>query len=32
MKPIMYVVIEGVIWKITAEGEWVQIPPSGDHR
>ncbi|WP_235869043.1 Ig-like domain-containing protein [Photobacterium kishitanii] len=28
MKPIMYVVIEGVIWKITAEGEWVQIPPS----
>ncbi|MBP2698698.1 RTX toxin [Photobacterium sp. CAIM 1937] len=24
----MYVVVEGVIWKITAEGEWVQIPPS----
>ncbi len=31
MKPIMYVVIEGVIWKITAEGEWVQIPIR-DHR
>ncbi|WP_439794422.1 T1SS-143 repeat domain-containing protein [Photobacterium leiognathi] len=24
----MYVVVEGVIWKITAEGEWIQIPPS----
>nr|WP_318476879.1 type I secretion C-terminal target domain-containing protein [Photobacterium leiognathi] len=28
MKPVMYVVVEGVIWKITAEGEWIQIPPS----
>ncbi|WP_039860836.1 type I secretion C-terminal target domain-containing protein [Photobacterium sp. SKA34] len=28
MKPIMYVVVEGVIWKITAEGEWIQVPPS----
>ncbi|MCP4955207.1 MAG: RTX toxin, partial [Photobacterium aquimaris] len=24
----MYIVVEGVIWKITAEGEWIQIPPS----
>ncbi|WP_439787889.1 T1SS-143 repeat domain-containing protein [Photobacterium leiognathi] len=24
----MYVVVEGVIWKITTEGEWIQIPPS----
>ncbi|WP_163920184.1 hypothetical protein [Photobacterium sp. Alg240-V54] len=28
MKPLMYIVVEGVIWKITAEGEWIQIPPS----
>ncbi|KJG40495.1 RTX toxin [Photobacterium angustum] len=28
MKPIMYVVVEGVIWKITTEGEWIQVPPS----
>ena len=28
MKPMMYVVIEGIIWKITDLGEWVQIPPS----
>ncbi|PSV87343.1 RTX toxin, partial [Photobacterium angustum] len=25
---MMYVVIEGIIWKITDSGEWVQIPPS----
>ncbi|MCG3865459.1 RTX toxin [Photobacterium sp. Ph5] len=24
----MYIVIEGIIWKITDSGEWVQIPPS----
>nr|WP_233217596.1 Ig-like domain-containing protein [Photobacterium sp. GB-1] len=28
MKPMMYVVIEGIIWKITESGEWVQIPAS----
>ncbi|WP_223295638.1 T1SS-143 repeat domain-containing protein [Photobacterium leiognathi] len=28
MKPIMYIVVEGIIWKITDKGEWVQIPAS----
>ncbi|WP_318409907.1 T1SS-143 repeat domain-containing protein [Photobacterium leiognathi] len=28
MKPIMYIVVEGIIWKITDNGEWVQIPAS----
>ncbi|WP_305456575.1 T1SS-143 repeat domain-containing protein [Photobacterium leiognathi] len=28
MKPIMYIVVEGIIWKITDKGEWVQIPTS----
>ncbi|WP_434144826.1 Ig-like domain-containing protein [Photobacterium leiognathi] len=28
MKPIMYIVVEGIIWKITDNGEWVQIPVS----
>nr|WP_318522049.1 RTX toxin [Photobacterium leiognathi] len=28
MKPIMYIVVEGIIWKITDSGEWIQIPSS----
>ncbi len=24
----MYIVVEGIIWKITDNGEWVQIPAS----
>ncbi|WP_318467648.1 T1SS-143 repeat domain-containing protein [Photobacterium leiognathi] len=28
MKPIMYIVVEGIIWKITDNGEWVQTPVS----
>ncbi|WP_318432305.1 T1SS-143 repeat domain-containing protein [Photobacterium leiognathi] len=28
MKPIMYIVVEGIIWKITDNGEWIQIPAS----
>nr|WP_318520473.1 RTX toxin [Photobacterium leiognathi] len=28
MKPIMYIVVEGIIWKITDNGEWAQVPAS----
>ncbi len=28
MEPVLYIEIEGTVWKIMSDGQWVQLPPS----